>query len=1241
MDIDRNLLFGVLALQADLIDPARFARACTDWATRQDTSLADLLIERGWLTPAGRADLENQLRRQIGKHGGDAWAGLAEVTTDPVRRSPAGIGGADTPPTVLPSTPVAGQEPIRTTDYVPEARDRYTLTRLHATGGIGRIWLARDASLGRDVALKELLPERAGNAAVGSRFRREAQVTGQLEHPGIVPVYELAQRPADQQPYYTMRFVRGRTLAEAAAAYHQRRKKGQAVPLDLRELLSAFVGVCNAVAYAHSRGVLHRDLKPQNVVLGDFGEVIVLDWGLAKVLGEGNRDEPSAGPAAAVSGERPGEETVAGQVLGTPAYMAPEQAEGRLDLLGPATDVYGLGAILYEILAGHPPFRGPDAREVMRQVAQESPVSPRAIVPDTPRPLVVVCLKALARRPGDRYGSARELAGDVQHWLADEPVSAYPEPLAARAGRWARRRRSLVLTAVAALLVAVLSLGGALAMVNAAREGERQAKELALRRESEVESERDRAQHNFALARKAVDEYLSKVSESPELKARGLEQLRKELLETAARFYKEFVRQRSDDPAVRAEQGRGLMRLADLTADIESPAEAAKLFGQALAVFDDLGQSHPDEPRYQAEAATCHNALGMLWRTLGKPMDAERAMLRGLGLREELVRRQPDSPAAQNDLAASCNMLGLFYRDTGRPTDAEDLFDRARKVREKLVEDHPANLEYLAGLAKVYNNLANFYRAAGRLKPAEDAFEKSLAIDERLVRANPQDTQTQLERTASLNNLANLYRATGRTDLAEETQKRSMEIRKGLVHTHPAVAAFRAELAKSHHNLGNLYRSTGRPGAAEESYREALVLREQLARDHPNVPEYVAALAGLHNSMGILYRDTRRKEQAEAECGKALNLRRGLAEAQPRVVEYRQDLAASYNNLGNLYSDTDRPAEAAKAYREALRIREALAAEHPGVPGLQADLAASHLNLAVFLRERGRVAEAGRAARQALEAYRPLARSESGAVEYRQGLASAHLELGVLYQMMRKPAESEAALREALAIQEALHRDNPKATGLALDLADTYCMLGHLGRDFGRSADAVGWYTRSLEQVGQVLDVQPPNERTRLALRRAHQGRAIVLTRLKRYQEALPDWDRRVELDKGLSREWVLLQRARVYAILGQHTRAEAEAEAVARRVPREGDLLRDAACVLALAATAAGADTTLPAEERRRRTGSCSDRAVGLLRQAVAEGYKDAKRLRQDPDLAPLRQREDFRALVAGLEARRKSGSP
>jgi PAS domain S-box-containing protein len=417
MDTDRNLLFGVLALQMDLIDARQFVEACTVWTTRKDLPLADLLEERGWITATDKADLQRLLERKLKKHGGDAKVGLAAVADD-VKRSLAALEDAEIQRSLAGLAPASGPPPVVTVDHVPEAPERYTLTRLHATGGIGRVWLARDAHLGRDVALKELRPERARDPRLCSRFLREAQVTGQLEHPGVVPVYELARRPDSAQPFYTMRFVKGRTLSEAARAYHQQRAAGRDEPLELLALLNAFVGVCNTVAYAHSRGVIHRDLKGQNVALGDFGEVIVLDWGLAKVVDRPGADETLTASIQVDPQEGSGEAdlTAQGQALGTPAYMAPEQAAGRLDLIDPRTDVYGLGAILYEILTGQPPFTGPDTHEVLRKVRHEEPAPPRQLWAGVPPTLETACLRALAKKPADRYASAGDLAQEVQHW---------------------------------------------------------------------------------------------------------------------------------------------------------------------------------------------------------------------------------------------------------------------------------------------------------------------------------------------------------------------------------------------------------------------------------------------------------------------------------------------------------------------------------------------------------------------------------------------------------------------------------------------------------------------------------------------------------------------------------------------------------------------------------------------------------------------------------------------------------
>ena len=269
------------------------------------------------------------------------------------------------------------------------------------------------------MALKELRPEQANNPVVWSRFMEEAKITGQLEHPNIVPVHELVRQGESQQPFYTMRFVKGRTLSEAIRDYHRRRAEGQAGSLEFRSLLGAFLGVCNAIAYAHSRGVIHRDLKPQNVVLGDYGEVIVLDWGLAKLV---ERLEETLTPAVAVAHEADRGETVQGQVLGTPAYMSPEQAEGRWDSVDRRTDIYGLGAILYEILAGQLPFDGDGTADVLRKVANEPPAPPRSVCSDR------------ASRPGGRLPQGPGQAAGGSLCVGPRPGRRGPSLSGRRAG---------------------------------------------------------------------------------------------------------------------------------------------------------------------------------------------------------------------------------------------------------------------------------------------------------------------------------------------------------------------------------------------------------------------------------------------------------------------------------------------------------------------------------------------------------------------------------------------------------------------------------------------------------------------------------------------------------------------------------------------------------------------------------------------------------------------------------------
>jgi tetratricopeptide (TPR) repeat protein/tRNA A-37 threonylcarbamoyl transferase component Bud32 len=374
--------------------------------------------------------------------------------------------------TVVQAGPAGAEDASRNAN----AAGRYRPLRLHAHGGLGEVFLARDETLHRDVALKRIRAERAGDPESRRRFLLEAEVTGRLEHPGIVPVHDLVQDESGQ-PCYAMRFVQGETLKDAIERFHREDAPGRDPgerSLALRHLLARFIAVCNAVEYAHSRGILHRDLKPSNIMVGKYGETLVLDWGLAKPF---DRDEEI---------RRAGEETLTpmsvedetctqlGQALGTPAFMSPEQAGGHWTILGPRSDIYSLGATLYVILTGEAPFSSRGFESLLHEIQQGRFPPPGKLKKEIPAALEAICLKAMALRPEDRYGSAQALAADLEHWLADEPVTARAEGWGTRVNRWARRHRAVVASAAVALFLTAIGAVLGLSLWNSAENKRRQ-----------------------------------------------------------------------------------------------------------------------------------------------------------------------------------------------------------------------------------------------------------------------------------------------------------------------------------------------------------------------------------------------------------------------------------------------------------------------------------------------------------------------------------------------------------------------------------------------------------------------------------------------------------------------------------------------------------------------------------------------------------------------------------------------
>jgi serine/threonine-protein kinase len=462
---DRNLLFGILALQMDFIDRDQLIAAMHAWVLDKQTSLGEILLRQGALRGDTFPLLDALVNKHLELHGGDPQKSLAAVNSvESLRRDLEQFADADVQASLAHVSADRREEkdPWRTEPpaaAVAGPQLRFSILRPHAKGGLGEVFVARDQELHREVALKEIRQVYADDPDRRSRFVLEAEITGGLEHPGIIPVYGLGTYP-DGRPFYAMRFVRGETLRNAIERFHQadvpRRDAGERA-LALRELLRRFVDVCNAIAYAHSRGVLHRDLKPDNIMLGQYGETLVVDWGLAKATGhpeaEGELAEATLRPPSAAGAPA----TQMGAAFGTPQFMPPEQAAGRLDQMSPATDIYSLGATLYCLLTGQAPFDGRDLGEVLRKVQQGAFPQPRHVKNEVPPALEAICSKAMARLPQDRYASVEKLREDIERWLAGEAVSVYRDPRVVSLAKWCRRRPLLALYAICYSCVGIVA----------------------------------------------------------------------------------------------------------------------------------------------------------------------------------------------------------------------------------------------------------------------------------------------------------------------------------------------------------------------------------------------------------------------------------------------------------------------------------------------------------------------------------------------------------------------------------------------------------------------------------------------------------------------------------------------------------------------------------------------------------------------------------------------------------------
>ncbi|MEZ6104927.1 MAG: protein kinase [Pirellulaceae bacterium] len=914
--LSRQLLFGFIAFQHGLLDKTRFLSAIDQWLRDKSVDLQALFRSLGNLNTEEVELLNRLVDLHLRRHGDDvaasltALGGVDELLGELTQRSDPDL--SVTIPGLASGTHGDRGQAVFLTHR--GGTSRFHIVRPHARGGLGEVFLAQDSELNRQVALKEIQECFADNPESRRRFVVEAEVTGGLEHPGIVPVYGLGQYD-NGRPYYAMRFIRGTSLRDAVDAFHRGERRPLSDPLapteldsstvdaklsetrtelaeetgwrsvdmettpvdwvekparpaatartvgdapisfqsvEFRQLLGAFTDVCNAIEYAHSRGVLHRDIKPANIMLGRYGETLVVDWGLAKLRADGEAasslDEPKL-VASSGSGSAP---TQTGSVVGTPAFMSPEQAAGKVDGIDTTADVYSLGATLYYVLTGRPPFSGETISELLIRVRAGKLRPPRAVRRNVPRALEAICLRAMALRPRDRYASCRELAQDIDRYLADEPTVAFSEPWVLRARRWSRKHpRSLA--ALAATVLVGLTSAIAISAIVADKNRELQGKneeltqrgiELLAANEREVEARKE-AEANELAARQQSQLALTTLSSVIRDIQGGLKgtagggEIRRRLLRTsldslsllATEFVDETSVERStwialNDMAnvisrfgIDADDAVLERRLVEQFSDEQQSAvELARMFHQrALEIAERLADQDPDNLRLQRDIAISHDLLGHADLLLGRLDEALRHFEQGLEIRQSLSDRYIDEADRDRDLGDSYFYLGRAQLWLGDSSAALTYWEESLAAWQRLQATAPDDPVIRSNLALAYEVLGEAQRQVGATSRAKESAEASLAIHLELVAEAGADVGRRMSLLRAWEDVSEMQQQFGEIVNARESAEAGLEIMRELSAADPSDEDIQERLASALARLADVQSRAARPRAGELS----------------------------------------------------------------------------------------------------------------------------------------------------------------------------------------------------------------------------------------------------------------------------------------------------------------------------------------------------------------------------------------------------------------------------------------
>jgi tetratricopeptide (TPR) repeat protein len=695
---------------------------------------------------------------------------------------------------------------------------------------MGIVYKARDTRLGRLVALKVPRAEALADSVTRTRFQTEARAAAGLDHPNLVPIYEAGE--AGSVCFIASAYCPGITLA----AWLKRHTE----PVPAAAAAALVATLADAVHHAHIRGILHRDLKPANVMLSplhpsesstapaDLASAVpkILDFGLAKQLSAAADRSSGVGP------------TVTGQILGTPCYMAPEQAGSKADI-GPPTDVYALGAILYEFLTLRPPFAGGSILEILEQVRSIEPVPPCRLRFRVPRDLETICMKCLRKEPGRRYASARDLADDLRRFQDGTPIRARPVGTGERLIAWCRRSPR-----VAALLAALVFVfaAGSLGVLWQWRLAEHNAAEAArnaddyLRERNLARQEKARAEHHLKMVRDRVEQ-LDKLGREL-LRKPGQYRAGKAVLEEALAFYKDLLPEEGSDPNVRREAAALFSLVGRIHWTLAQHAEATEAFGRHARLLTSLLEDDPSDRALRIQLSDSHRWRGNTLREQNKVSEARKAYDEAIKIHETLMRDYPDEALHQRALGNTLANLASMLSHREHKEEMARLFERILELDRAAVRAEPDNAHANAELAIALGDQAAFFLNTGRLTEAETAIREALEIHEKMLERGQLTGGEERYAARSYERLGRILAAAGQAGKAEDAFRKAIDLLEPLVEKLPEAAVRRSALVESLLGLVNLLKNAGRREDAEKVRSRLVHHLDALAADFPDDPQY-------------------------------------------------------------------------------------------------------------------------------------------------------------------------------------------------------------------------------------------------------------------------------------------------------------------------------------------------------------------------------------------------------------------